>query len=99
MKLSRHEVEHIAELAKLDLTDEEVDRYQSQISTILGYVEMLMELDTQDVQPMAHVLPVSNVMRDDQVHSSFPREAIMSNAPAEADGCFCVPLVLEESNS
>jgi len=99
MKLSRQEVEHIAELAKLGLTGEEVERYQDQLSSILDYVEMLTKLDTEDARPMAHVLPVSNVMREDHVRASFPRDEILSNAPDTADGCFRVPLVLEESNS
>ncbi len=86
-------------MAKLGLTDEEVERYQDQLSSILGYVEMLTELDTKDARPMAHVLPVSNVMRDDQVRASFSRDEILANAPDTADNCFRVPLVLEESNS
>ena len=98
MKLSRSEVEHIAELAKLQLHDDEVDRFQSQLSAILEYVEMLGELDTSDVPPTTHVLPLSNVLRDDKVGTSLPREAVLANAPDATEDCFRVPLVLEESN-
>jgi aspartyl-tRNA(Asn)/glutamyl-tRNA(Gln) amidotransferase subunit C len=98
MKLSRLEVENIAELAKLRLRDDEIVRFQSQLSAILDYVEMLAELDTGDVPPTTHVLPLSNVLRDDEVGASMPREDVLANAPDATGDCFRVPLVLEESN-
>lgn len=98
MKLSRQEVEHIADLAKLRLADDEIERFQNQLSAVLEYVEMLTGLETGAVQPTTHVLPVGNVVRDDQVRGSYPRQDMLANAPDAVDGCFRVPLVLEESN-
>lgn len=95
MKLSREEVEHIAELARLALSDEELALYQGQLSAILEYFERLQELDTEAIPPTATVLPLRSVMRDDEVRPPFPREDILANAPAAEEGCFKVPAVLE----
>jgi len=95
MKLSREEVEHIAELARLALSDEELALYQGQLSAILEYFERLQELDTEAIPPTATVLPLRSVMRDDEVRPPFPREEILANAPAAEEGCFKVPAVLE----
>lgn len=95
MKLSREEVEHIAELARLALSDEELALYQGQLSAILEYFERLQELDTEAIPPTATVLPLRSVMREDEVHPPFPREEILANAPAAEEGCFKVPAVLE----
>ncbi len=95
MKLSREEVEHIAELARLALSDEELALYQEQLSAILEYFERLQELDTEAIPPTATVLPLRSVMRDDEVRPPFPREEILANAPAAEEGCFKVPAVLE----
>jgi len=95
MKLSREEVEHIAELARLALCDEELALYQEQLSAILEYFERLQELDTEAIPPTATVLPLRSVMRDDEVRPPFPREDILANAPAAEEGCFKVPAVLE----
>jgi len=95
MKLNREKVEHIAELARLALSDEEKTLYQEQLSTILEHFERLQELDTGAIPPTATVLPLRNVMRDDAVSPSFPREDILVNAPAADEGCFMVPAVLE----
>jgi len=95
MKLSREQVEHIAELARLALTDEEKARYQEQLSAILEYFERLRQLDTEAIPPTASVLPLSSVMRADEVKTPFPREDLLANAPAAEEGCFRVPAVLE----
>jgi aspartyl-tRNA(Asn)/glutamyl-tRNA(Gln) amidotransferase subunit C len=95
MKLSREEVQHIAELARLALSDEEQSLYQEQLSTILDYFDRLRALDTEAIPPTATVLPLRGVMRDDAVLPPFPREDILANAPASEDGCFKVPAVLE----
>ncbi|MDY6875394.1 MAG: Asp-tRNA(Asn)/Glu-tRNA(Gln) amidotransferase subunit GatC [Chloroflexota bacterium] len=95
MELSRREVEHIAELARLALSDEEVDLYQEQLSAILDYFERLQELDTDAIPPTATVLPLRSVMCADEPQSPFPREDILANAPADEEGCFKVPAVLE----
>ncbi|HIP95716.1 MAG TPA: Asp-tRNA(Asn)/Glu-tRNA(Gln) amidotransferase subunit GatC [Anaerolineae bacterium] len=95
MKLSREEVEHIAELAKVGLTDEEKTLFQEQLSAILEYAEMLQEIDTTTIPPTATVLPLRNVMRPDEVHPSLPREDVLANAPQSEDGYFRVKAILE----
>jgi aspartyl-tRNA(Asn)/glutamyl-tRNA(Gln) amidotransferase subunit C len=95
MKLNRENVEHIAELARLTLSDEEKALYQEQLSAILAYFEKLQELDTGAISPTASVLPLRNVMREDEPKLPAPREDILANAPAAEDGCFEVPAVLD----
>jgi len=95
MKLSRVEVEHIAELAKLGLTEEEKEKFREQLSAILEYAEMLQKLDTEAIPPTATVLPLRNVMRPDEVAPSFSPEDILANAPDAAEGCFRVRAILE----
>ena len=95
MKLSRAEVEHIAELAKLGLTEEEKEEFREQLSAILEYAEVLQKLDTEAIPPTATVLPLQNVMRPDEVAPSFPQEDILANAPDVAEGCFRVRAILE----
>lgn len=94
-KLSLEQVEHIAELAKLRLTDEEKERFRGQLSEILAYAERLQELDTEAIPPTATVLPLRTVLRPDEPRPSMPREDILANAPAAQDGCFVVPAVLD----
>jgi aspartyl-tRNA(Asn)/glutamyl-tRNA(Gln) amidotransferase subunit C len=95
MKLTREEVQHIAELARLALSDEELALYQEQLSAILEHFERLQELDTEVIPPTATVLPLRSVMREDEVRPPMDREDILANAPEAADGCFEVPAVLE----
>ena len=95
MKLSREEVEHIAELAKVGLTDEEKTLFQEQLSAILEYAEMLQEIDTTTIPPTATVLPLRNVMRTDEARPSLPREDVLANAPQSEGGCFRVKAILE----
>lgn len=95
MKLSREEVEHIAHLSKLTLSDEEITRYQEQLSAILEHFDRLQELETEDIPPTATVLLLRSVMRDDVARSPLDREKVLENAPEAEDGCFRVPAVLE----
>jgi aspartyl-tRNA(Asn)/glutamyl-tRNA(Gln) amidotransferase subunit C len=95
MKLSREEVEHIAGLARLALSDEEVTRYQDQLSAILEHFEHLQELQTEDIPPTASVVPLRSVMRADEARPPMERERLLQNAPEAKDGCFKVPAVLE----
>lgn len=95
MKLSREEVEHIADLSKLALSDEEITRFQGQLSAILEHFDRLQELETEDIPPTATVLPLRSVMRDDGARPSLEREKVLDNAPEAEDGCFRVPAVLE----
>ncbi len=94
-KLSYVEVEHIAELAKLSLTDAEKEQFREQLSAILEYAEILQRLDTEAIPPTATVLPLRNVMVADEVKPSFPREDVLANAPEAENGCFKVQAILE----
>lgn len=96
MSISRAEVEKVSLLARLSLSDEELDRMTSQLGDILGYVDQLSELDTQQVEPMAHALDFANVFRADAVQPSLDREAALANAPHRDDECYRVPAVLGE---
>ncbi len=93
--LTRGEVLHIARLAKLKLTEEEVELYREQLGRILEYFKKLEELDTSDVEPTSHVLDVKNVLRADEPRPSVPPEEALRNAPRKRDGYFEVPQVIE----
>lgn len=95
MRLSREQVEHVANLARLALTDEEKELFSEQLSSILEYAERLQALDTSEIPATASVLPLENVLRDDEVRPSLSHEDAMQNAPAQSDGYFEVPVVLE----
>jgi len=93
MALTLQEVEHIADLARLALTDEEKERFREQLSAVLAHAARLEELDTAAISPTATVLPLRNVLRADQPGSPAPREDMLANAPAADKGCFRVPAV------
>ena len=95
MKLTHDEVWHIAELARLGLSEEEVVRFQEQLSDILSHAERLQQVDLSAISPTTRVQATQNVLRADVVVPSFPRDAISANAPQAAEGCFKVPPVLE----
>jgi len=95
MGISVNDVEHVAKLARLDLTDEEKEQFTEQLNAILKYVSKLNELETTNVEPTSHVLPLANVMREDEIRPSWPLEQVMANAPDEEDGQFKVPAVLD----
>jgi len=94
-RLTLSEVEHVAELAKLGLSEEEKRTLQEQLSAILEYFATLQEVDTSAVPPTATVLPLRNVMRDDEVHPSLPPELVLANAPEREGDSFKVQAVLE----
>ncbi|MDF2927392.1 MAG: glutamyl-tRNA amidotransferase [Paenibacillaceae bacterium] len=95
MSITVKDVEHVADLARLELSEEEKSVYTTQLNAILKYAEQLNGLDTGDVEPTSHAVPLSNVMREDVVKPSLPIEQVMLNAPDEEDGQFKVPAVLE----
>ena len=95
MRLSRQDVLHIALLARLGLTETEVERLREQLSNILENFEVLQQIDTSDIPPTAHSIALQNVMRDDEVASSFPPAEILANAPRKDDNFFRVKAVLE----
>jgi aspartyl-tRNA(Asn)/glutamyl-tRNA(Gln) amidotransferase subunit C len=92
--LTLTEVEHIAELARLSLTEAEKVRYREQLAAILDYAAILQQVDTSAIPPTATVLPLRNVMRADQVAPSMPIEDVLANAPAASEGCFQVAEIL-----
>jgi aspartyl-tRNA synthetase len=94
-KITESEVRHVARLARLSLEDEEVDRYKSDLNSILKYVEILEELDTEKIAPMHHVLPIKNVWREDQVKDAKMSGEILKNAPDQEEGYIKVPRILE----
>ncbi len=96
MKLSADQVDRIAELARLALTEQERTLYQEQLSDILDYFERLQELDTDAIEPTASVLPLRSVMRADVSRPPSQREDMLANAPATEEGCFLVPAVLDQ---
>ncbi len=95
MKLNRKDVEHVALLSRLELSDQELDKYTEQLDAILEYIDVLNQVDTSGVEPMAHVLDLRNVMRPDVVLPSLPREAALQNAPEPENGFFKVPKIVE----
>jgi len=95
MSLTRAEVQSIAELAKLQLTEAEATLYQEQLSDILNYIQRLNTLDTEAIPPTATVLPLRNVMRDDVPRPSLPVDDVLANAPARAGDSFEVRVILE----
>jgi aspartyl-tRNA(Asn)/glutamyl-tRNA(Gln) amidotransferase subunit C len=94
--ITREDVEHVAELARLELTAAEKEQFITQLNHILTYFEKLNELDTTDVEPTAQVIPMSNVFRDDAVQPSLDRTKVLQNAPEESHFFFKVPRIIEE---
>ena len=97
-KISEETVRHISHLARLKPTEEEVHLFSEQLSAILAYVEQLNELDTTDVPPTAHALPVRNVFRTDEPGSSLTPEQALANAPQRDGSFFGVPKVLDQDS-
>ena len=93
--IDERQVAHVAKLARLDLTPEELARFAAQLNHILGYVDELNKLDTANVAPMSHPLDLANVFRDDATRPSLPRDEALAPAPQQRDGFFLVPPVLE----
>lgn len=95
MSISLEEVEHIATLARLRLTEAEKERYRQQLSAVLDYMAKLKEVDTAHIEPTATVLPLRTVLRPDEVTPSLTREEVLANAPSAEAGMFRVPPVLD----
>ncbi|HUT09249.1 MAG TPA: Asp-tRNA(Asn)/Glu-tRNA(Gln) amidotransferase subunit GatC [Thermoguttaceae bacterium] len=96
MAISREEVEKVSLLGRLLLSEEELDRMTVQLGQILDYMELLSEVDTANVEPMAHALDLSDVFREDRPRPGLPREQALANAPNRDDECYLVPAVLGE---
>ena len=95
MKITKQEVEHVARLARLELSEQETDKLTEQLSNILTYVEQLNKLDTSGVEPTSHVLDLRNVMRDDVVVPGLSQERALANAPEKAAGHYKVLKIIE----
>ena len=95
MSISVKDVEYVADLARLELSEEEKKEFTEQLNAILQYFEQLNELDTEGVKPTSHVIQMANVLREDVVRPSWPLEQVLLNAPDEEEGQFKVPAVLE----
>ena len=92
--LARAEIEAIAHLARLALTDAELDRFAGELTTILDHVAALADVDTAGVEPMTHAVPTTLRLRDDHARPSLPVEVALADAPAVRDGCFEVPTII-----
>ena len=95
MALTRAEVEHLAKLARVGLSEEDKAKFEDQLSVILDHFDVLRQLDTDGVPPTAHTLPLENVLAPDEPRPSFPPDEILANAPNEDDDFFRVRAVLE----
>lgn len=91
MSIDREQVLHVARLARLRLSDEEVETMADELSSILGHIERISELDLEGVPPTTHVVEVANALRADEPRPSLPRDVILEQAPATQDGGFLVP--------
>lgn len=94
--ITAEEVRHVAELAKLALSDEELERSGYELNRILAYFRELQEVDTEDVPITSHAIPMVNVLRADEVRPSLPAEEVVANAPDGVDVFFRVPRIIEE---
>ena len=96
MRITRQDVEHVAKLARLEITETEKETFAQQLSDILTYVEKLNTLKTEGVEPTATVLGQTNVFREDKARPSLPVEKALANAPERTDGFFVVPKIIGE---
>ena len=94
--IERKDVEHVARLARLALTDAEIEKMREQLNGILAYIEKLNALQTEGVEPTSHAVPMLNVMRDDAPGPCLPRDEALANAPDRAGEFFRVPRIIED---
>lgn len=97
MAIKKETVEHVAHLARIKLSDQEVSQFQVQLGDILNYIDKLKQVDTSKIEPTSHVLPLKNVYRQDKVKPSLPVDAVLQNAPSKKNDFFTVPRVIEET--
>jgi len=98
-EIDESQIRQAAQLARLELNEQEIALFSRQLSAIVQSIEKLNELDTETVEPLIHFLPVYNVFREDRVRPSLTNEQALANAPDHADGYFKVPKILEENSS
>ena len=94
--ITRQDVEHVARLARLELSDAEIERMREQLNAILGYIDKLRELDVTNVEPTSHAVPLVNVMREDEVAPCLPQDQMLANAPDRVGELFRVPRIIED---
>ena len=94
--ITREEVQHVARLARLQLTDQELEQMQVELDAILAYIDKLRVLDVEGVEPTSHAVPLVNVMRDDDLRPSFPLDEMLANAPDRDGDLFRVPRIIED---
>jgi aspartyl-tRNA(Asn)/glutamyl-tRNA(Gln) amidotransferase subunit C len=95
MSLTSKDVDHVAKLARLEITAEERERYTQQLNAILDHAAGLSKADVKGVEPTAHILPLKNIWREDALKPSLPREQALANASDKAKGCFRVPKIID----
>jgi len=94
LKISREDIQHVAKLARLSFSNEDLELFTNQLNQILTYMDKLNELDTAHVEPTHHALAITNAFREDAIRPSVSNEKSLANAPAKADGSFTVPRVI-----
>jgi aspartyl-tRNA(Asn)/glutamyl-tRNA(Gln) amidotransferase subunit C len=97
-RIDQSEVKKVAKLARLELSETELDQFTTQLSAILDYVAKMNELDTENVEPLAHCLPISNVFREDKIKESIGTEKALANAPETDNEFFKVPKILDDTS-
>lgn len=95
MSLDKETVAKVARLARIRMTDEELERMAPQLSNIIGFVEQLSEIDTDNVEPLANVVDITLALREDEVNDGGKPDKVLANAPEQAQGYFVVPKVVE----
>lgn len=95
MKITKEQVTHVANLARLNLTEEEKEHMTKDMESIISFVDQMDELDIKEVAPTAHIIPINNVFREDKVRPSMDRDTLLKNAPSQEKGCFSVPKIVE----
>ncbi len=95
MKITKEEVKYVADLARLNLSDEEANRLQTEMADIIAFADTISALDTADIEPTNHAIRVENVLREDEMRDSYDRDALLGCAPEKQAGCYSVPKVVE----
>ncbi|WP_212698396.1 Asp-tRNA(Asn)/Glu-tRNA(Gln) amidotransferase subunit GatC [Vallitalea pronyensis] len=95
MKITKEQIEHVANLARLNLTDNEKEQMTKDMVAIINFANQINEQEVENINPTDHVIPITNVFRKDEVHPSNNRDELLINAPSKQHGCFSVPKVVE----
>lgn len=95
MKITDKDLDYVARLARIHIDDEKKEKLTNDMEAVIKFADKLAELDTENIEPIAHALPVNNVFRKDEVIPSYDREALLKNAPEKDAGCYSVPKIVE----